>query len=151
MSKSIFVFTGPHNSGKTTIIKLMRDLFVTSKPTAVKVNLDYKLRADAKDILECYEVDRVKIGFSSAGDVANTVTDRLNALEDCAVIVCAALSQGATQGAAQQWSEQHQMYLSFHPVDSESDATRHAQCNAEKAAEVYAFVAYALCKNGVNM
>jgi thymidylate kinase len=92
MQKTIIAVRGIHDSGKTTSIGLAYKKLEKEGTVIVAPRESRETRSAV------LEIDGVKVGFWSVGDVEELLEEGVDPLIDagCAVIVCAARSRGGT-------------------------------------------------------
>lgn len=106
--KKIFILYGQQNCGKTKTVKKVFSE-VQKKDNVIVENLNSKLRTEIFNIVS---LAKIRIGFSSMGDVRKKACDRLAILcrKNCDVIICAARG-----------TQKHSVYSGLKAVAAESN------------------------------
>jgi len=96
---TIIAIQGPHNSGKTTSLNILRDLMLNNGFTAVpNVFVNHSGRAIPPDFRDLLEKNSKSVGITTPGDTLGYLTRGIDALIPYQpdIIVCACLTYGAT-------------------------------------------------------
>jgi hypothetical protein len=94
--KKIFILKGNDNTGKTQKIKEIADWIITDYSVTNTIGLDMTI--PKKDVHGVLTINKLKIGFNSAGDNLKEVKaiDKLLLDNDIDIIICACRTKGAS-------------------------------------------------------
>jgi Cdc6-like AAA superfamily ATPase len=110
--RTIIAIYGKSNSGKTSTIKEI------SRVLCERNNISPQLVAEkGEDIYQVLEIQKVKIGIISQGDVGNWVKEYLKELFDrgCTIIICATRTRGSTCDAVKEYG--NECSIKWHKIE----------------------------------
>jgi predicted kinase len=143
MQKTMIALWGIGNLGKTTTIRLA---YETLRKEA-KV-IDPGRRARKEVIGAILEIDGVKVGFASQGDLAEILEELLAPLIEagCLVIICATHTRGGTVETVNQLASQAQPPFKLVWIPKAGPQVDHADGNQKKADELISAIRTAVAE-----
>jgi hypothetical protein len=147
MPKTIITLQGKPDCGKTATIKLAYEQ-LQAEGTVI-----YDAPRFTEEILKALEIDGVRVGFASVGDVAGRLEDYLERLLhlECAVIVCAVrLQRGVEQkvlAVVERLAIENQFEID--PIEKIHDRADKDAANHRMAREIIAHVRRAIERAGL--
>lgn len=137
MERTMIALWGISNTGKTTTIRRVYD---TLRMEGRVIDPGRPTRKEVRAAI--LEIDGVKVGFASPGDIAEILEENLEPLitAGCVVIVCATHTRGGTVETVRQFATQANPAYKLVWIKKEYRQTDHDNWNQQKAGEIIAEV-----------
>ncbi|MBA4190805.1 MAG: hypothetical protein C0467_22695 [Planctomycetaceae bacterium] len=137
MERTMIALWGISNLGKTTTIRRVYD---TLRREGRVIDPGRPSRKEVKAAV--LEIDGVKVGFASPGDIAEILEENLEPLiaAGCVVIVCATHTKGGTVDMVRQLASQANPAYKLVWIEKACRQTDHDNGNQKKADEIIAEV-----------
>jgi predicted kinase len=139
MQRKIIALWGISNAGKTTTI---RRVYEQLRQEGTIIDFGRRARTEVKGAI--LEIDGVKIGFASQGDLGKILLKYLEPLVEagCTVIVCATHKRGKTVEAVEKLADESGFEIVW--IEKACEQTNHDDGNRKKAAEIITQVRMAI-------